>query len=221
MSSKVEKENVVEVEAKEPTFSDAEIKEKVSVLKSEIIKNKYKYNKKIEDIAKEIAINSMEYLDSETYLWVMYAYSLKYQAKGNKNAEQFCMLRMRSILRAANHKERKPKALTFVDNSSINEFIRNRIALICAPMDKIVKGVKRHFAFILVGIVAIFFCVLVFLLKTGIPMALGFISILLVVNYFLSFKKLGNNYVIEQTEKSKVFCKDKELIEFDLPVYLS
>lgn len=219
MSKEVELNEVVE-ESK-PQFTDEEIKEKVRVLKSEIIKNKYKYNKNIEEIAKEIAINSMEYLDSETYLWVMFAYSLKYHAKGNKNAEMFCMLRMRSIFRAENRKEKKPKALTFVKNDSINDYIRNRVALMCEPHDKIVKGVKKHFALIMSVILVIFFCVLLFLLKTGVMMALGFVSILLVVYYFANFKKLGNSYIIDQTEKTKVFSKDKELIEFDLPVYLS
>lgn len=69
-------EEEVEVE-EESQFSDEEIDTMLLTLKDELKTNNFKINDKAESIAKQIAKNSKDYLDNDTYLWTMFCIYIK------------------------------------------------------------------------------------------------------------------------------------------------
>ncbi|NCC53897.1 MAG: hypothetical protein EOM11_00200 [Erysipelotrichia bacterium] len=208
------------VEEEKATYSDSEIDEKVSFLKDCLKDNNYEASDMSNRIAKEIANNSKEYLDNDTFLWVMYAYALKYAKEENKNAERYCYIRMKNILDAEEGKDRKPRALTFVNNS-LNEKIKEEVALNTAFMNDVIKGIRKQFLVMEVIMLIIFAFVIKVLLSYTILMTIFFTFVVGAFNYAFTFKNLKKKYYVNQTNTSKSYCQDEELIEFDRPVAFS
>lgn len=203
-----------------PTYSDVEIDEKVSFLKDCLKDNDYEVNDMSIRVAKEIATNSKDYLDNDTYLWVMYAYAHKYKQEDNKNAERYCYIRMKNILDAELNKGRKPRALTFVPNT-LTDSIKEEVKENTKFMVDVVNGIKKQFFIMEIVMLAIFAFVLKVLLRYDILMTVIFTLVVGVFNYAFTFKNLKKKYYINQTNTSKSYCNDEELLEFDRPVSLS
>lgn len=203
-----------------PTYSDEEIDGKVSFLKDSLIDSNYEINDMAEHVAKEIATNSKDYLDNDTYLWVMYTYALKYAKEGNKNAERFCYIRMKNILDAEAGKGKKPRALTFISNT-LPENVRKEVEVNTEFMVDVVNGIKKQFFMMEVVMLVIFACVIKFLLNYDILMTIIFTLVVGVFNYLFTFNNLKKKYYINQTNTSKSYCNEEELIKFDQPVALS
>lgn len=202
------------------TYSDAEIDEKVAFLKDCLKDNHYEVNDMSNRVAKEIATNSKDYLDNDTYLWVMYTYAHKYKLEGNKNAERYCYIRMKNILDAEDNKSRKPRALTFISNT-LTDAIKEEVEKNTEFMIDVVNGIKKQFFLMEIVMLAIFAFVLKVLLRYDIMMTLIFTLVVGVFNYAFTFKNLKKKYYVNQTNTSKSYCNDEELLEFDRPVSLS
>lgn len=223
-------EEVIEVNPKDdgvkiPTFnevvySDEEIDAICGKMKEEIIKNDLHVDDVILKKAKTIARNSKDYLDNDTYLWVFYAYALKYEEEENPNAKRYCFVRMRSVLDAMKHKRTQQKALTFID-SDINDEMEQAIYDNTAFMDKEKRMMYKQFLKMQTMIMAIFVLVVKMLLHYSWIMTLVLCVFLFLINNFVTFRSLCTRYEKNQTEASKAFCKDEELKDFDLPVYNS
>ncbi len=211
-----EMEEVEQVE-EEPQFSDEEIDEKVRFLRDSIIDNNYESNDTIARLAKEIATNSKDYLDNDTYLWVMYAYALGYKADGNKNAERFCFIRMQDIIAAENGKDHKPKALTFIQDT-LDEHIRKEVVDQTAFMDDVVASIKKQFIMMEAVVLFVFVLILMFLLRYDILTTLVFTGAVALFNVLFTYRRLKKKFFLNQTNTSKSYCQDEELIRFDLPV---
>lgn len=203
-----------------PTYSDQEIDEKVSFLKDSLKDNEYEVNDMSIRVAKEIATNSKDYLDNDTYLWVMYVYARKYKQEDNKNAERYCYIRMKNILDAELNKGRKPRALTFISNT-LTDSIKEEVEKNTDFMIDVVNGIKKQFFIMEIVMLAIFAFVLKVLLRYDILMTVIFTLVVGVFNYAFTFKNLKKKYYINQTNTSKSYCNDEELLEFDRPVSLS
>lgn len=203
-----------------PTYSDQEIDEKVSFLKDSLKDNDYEVNDMCIRVAKEIATNSKDYLDNDTYLWVMYVYAHKYKLEDNKNAERYCYIRMKNILDAELNKERKPRALTFVSNT-LTDSIKDEVEKNTDFMIDVVNGIKKQFLIMqLVMLVIVAFVFKVFLRYDILVIAI-LTLITGLFSYSFTFKNLKKKYYINQTNTSKSYCNDEELLEFDRPVSLS
>lgn len=203
-----------------PTYSDEEIDEKVSFLKDSLKDNDYEVNDMSIRVAKEIATNSKDYLDNDTYLWVMYTYAHKYKQEDNKNAERYCYIRMKNILDAELNKGRKPRALTFISNT-LTDAIKEEVEKNTDFMIDVVNGIKKQFFIMELVMLAIFAFVLKILLRYDIVMTAIFTLVVGLFNYAFTFKNLKKKYYINQTNTSKSYCNDEELLEFDRPVSLS
>jgi len=212
-------EEEVEVE-EESQFSDEEIDTMLLTLKDELKTNNYKINEKAESIAKQIAKNSKDYLDNDTYLWTMFAYTLKYQKENNVNAERYCYIRMKDVLNAMNKKRPQQKALTFKD-SDLPEFVIQKSYQDTAFMENEIKNLGGQFIKIEIGIGFLFFAIVKFIFKYSWVVTIAMILLMLYINYRVSYKSIVKKYISEQTKACQNFCKDKELTQFDLPVYNS
>ena len=212
-----DEENIVEEVEVEPQFSDEEVDEKIAFLKDCIIDNNYESNDTIARLSKELATNSKEYLDNDTYLWIMYAYALGYKASGNKNAERFCFIRMSDVMNAENGKEKKPKALTFKQNT-LNEHIVKEVVDNTAFMDDVVAGIKKQFVIMEAVVLLVFVLILTFLLNYDIVTTLLFTVVVALFNVLFTYRRLKKKFFINQTNTSRSYCQDEELLHFDLPV---
>lgn len=213
-------EEVESVVEEKPSFSDDEIDQKVNELQSELKENGFKANDKVKDLAKTIAQNSKDYLDNNTYLWVMYAYAMKYKEEENKNAERFCYIRMMSVMDASEGKGKKQKALTF-ESLNITDNMRNDVAEHTAFMKKAASSLKKQFLLMELVMLLVFVVLMVFIFRYSFIVTVAFCALLLFANYMMTYRSLFDRYYKEQTEASKTHCQDQELIEFDLPVFLS
>ncbi|MDD3049131.1 MAG: hypothetical protein PHQ89_04050 [Bacilli bacterium] len=203
-----------------PTYTDEEIDEKVVFLKDCLKDNNYEVNDMILRVAKEIAANSKDYLDNDTYLWVMYAYAHKYAQEDNKNSERFCYIRMKNILDAEVGNARKPQALTFVKNTltaSIKEEVEHNTAF----MNDVINGIKKQFFMMELVMLVVFAIIIKLILRYDLIMTLVFTAIVGVFNYLFTFRNLKKKYLVNQTNTSKSYCNDDEILAFDRPVSLS
>lgn len=213
-------EPIEEVHEEKYFHSDEKIDEMVTTLSEELKANDYSANAKCQNLAKEIAENSKEYLDNNTYLWVMYTYAMKYKQEENKNAERFCFIRMMKVLDASEGKGKKQKALTF-NPINISETMRNEVSEKTAFMKIAAKSLKKQFLLMELVMMLIFVGLMYFIFHYSFLVTLGFCALLLMVNYMMTYRSLFERYYKEQTEASKGHCQDQELIDFDLPVLLS
>lgn len=201
----------------EPQFTDQEVDEKVRFLKDSIIDNNYQSNETIARLAKELAQNSKEYLDNDTYLWVMYAYALGYRESDNKNAERFCFIRMSDVIAAENGKEHKPKALTFTANT-LDEHILKEVVDNTAFIEDVVAGIKKQFIMMEAVVLLVFVLILMFLLRYDLMTTLLFTGAVALFNVLFTYRRLKRKFFLNQTNTSKSYCQDEELLQFDLPV---
>lgn len=202
------------------TYSDEEIDEKVSFLKDCLKDSDYVATDMSMRVAKEIALNSKEYLDNDTFLWVMYAYALKYAKEDNKNAERYCYIRMKNILDAEEGKARQPQALTFKKNT-LTAAIKTAVEENTAFMKDVVKNIQKQFFIMEIVMLVIFIFIIKVLFRYDLMLTLIFTVIVGFVNYTFTYRNLKKKYYINQTNTSKSYCNDEELVVFDEPVALS
>ena len=200
---------------KEPLFTDEEIDKKVKVMKEKYRKEGYTYALSL--LAKEIAENSKEYLDNDTYYWVMYIYSLKYQHEDNPNAERYILVRLSAVLATENKPKKQPKALTFV-TSDLDEDIRTRIKGETYFLKEDMKKLRREFTIMEVGILVLFAVIFHFLFDFSIAYSVGVAVIAGALNFLVSYRGIEKNYLEQAVKANKEYCHDQEIMDFDLPV---
>ncbi len=211
-------EEVVEtIPMEEVEYSDEEIDAMLVTLKCAI---QEKDNLRMNELAKKMAINSKDYLDNDTYLWVMYAYSLRYLAEENTNAARYCYIRMKDVLEATIGKRKKQKALTFIDTTLPTEVI-TKVYEETEFMVTTLAKVRNQFLMMQVFLVAMFFVLIHFILGYDVYLAVFFSLGLFFLNVKLTFTNIKNKYIQSQTDASKSYSEDDELFEFDLPVKMS
>ncbi len=169
------------------------------------------------EMAQKIAVNSKEYLDCDTYLWVMYTYSLTYKNEDNQNAWRYCCIRMKEVLEASKGNSQKQKALTFVP-ITLSEAVINNTYEACEFMEVTKKQIRNQFFMMQAGLMAIFLFVIKVILSYSWLYAIGFSGVLFILNVKLTYGSLKGKYVVNQTNACKEYAKNDELIAFDLPV---
>lgn len=211
----VEEENC----QKNPAFSDEEMDAMREQLKLILQKQNYTSSKKSEQLAKSMAINSKDYLDNDTYLWVMYAYALQYQKNNNGNGENFCYLKMRDVLEAEQGRRKKMAALTFKENT-LPEHVNLKVQEKTKFMDEELHRIKKKFFALELGMIAVVALIMVIVFQYSIMMAFAIAMIAGVANILFSYHNLLKKYQNEQIRAIKPYC-DEELIQFDYPVSVS
>lgn len=204
----------------EPAFTDEEIDQKVVELKQLLAAQDFSASAQSDALAKEIAINSKDYLDNDTYLWTMYAYALHYRTldtREGRNAERFCFIRMKAILEAEKNKKQRPAALTFVSNT-LNQNIIEEIKTNTAFLKEVYKTLFLQFVGMMVAMMFMFVSLFFFVFHYSWTNVLMYCGIIAVMAYFWTFKNLKRKFLEDQTNASREFCEDEELLTFDLPV---
>lgn len=212
-------EEVLETFESEIELSDEEIDTLLVQLKEKFNISKAS-NEEIEAIARTIALHSKEYLDSDTYLWVFYIYACKYKREGKKNAERYCYMRLKTVLDAEKGKSKKPEALSFLENTLPKEVVIKADEE-TEFVNVHIQGIKKTFLMIVAVMVVIFFLVMHFLLKMDLLITLLFSVGLLIVNFLTTYRGLSSKFIKNQTVASRDHCDDEELLDFDLPVFMS
>lgn len=212
-------EEVLETLVEEETISDEEVDALVITMKEKYQENNAS-NEEIEAIAKTIAKNSKEYLDSETYAWVMYIYACKYAREKNGNAQRFCFMRLKQMLDIENKKASVPEALTFT-TFGIPASAKQQIEGETAFVKEHIVSIGKSFMMMLMVVVVIFFLVMYFFLKMDLWLTVMFSAGLVLINYFTTYRGLGKKFIYRQTLASRNHCEEEELIAFDLPVLMS
>ncbi len=213
----VELEELETIDVEETSYTDEEIQTMFASFKEDFTKNAYEHREETFQVAQQIASNSMDYLDSDTYLWVMYAYAQKYAHEENPDAQRFCHIRMRDVLDAQNGKRKKHLALTFVE-TTLPESIKEIVTLETNFIDDITAKIKKRMIMMQIIMVTIFMVVLYLMLGYSIVMTLGFGVALFAINYRLSIVSVVRKFRTNQTTFSKEKVSDEELVQFDLPV---
>lgn len=222
-----EKNNeIIDVEVSEETvneqkYSDAEIDEMRNQLKELIISNNYKTNEDIENLSEKIAYNSKDYLDDETYFWVMYAYGLRYKGKEDKeskNSYNFILAELYNYFKMKDGKKRRAQALTFKEEFVVDEKLKAEILKDCSFIEDTIKKTRRKFLFMEIGMGLIFAAVAIFFVKISVISALLIAAGITAINYFISIRNIERTYLMEQVRTSKSYCNDEEIKDFDLPV---
>lgn len=200
-------------------FSDDEIDGMVRQLKSLIINSNYMHTSEIEQLAYKIAINSKEYLDNETYMWVMYAYSLKYDLT-NPKAKIFTLLRIRNLIEGMNNKTRKARALNYHD-FKIDENIKRDAFENTKFINKVISKARIQFLSMEAVLAIAFVLIAIYLINLNLASAIGIGIAVVLCNYFLSFANVKKNFINNELYKYRNAVKDEELLKFDLPVFNS
>lgn len=226
----METKEIIEVEVEEEvlasdaapveTYSDEEIDEMTNQMKALIRANHYVSNDEIEALAKKIAHNSKDYLDSDTYLWTMYAYALRYRKMDDtngRNAERFCFLRMNEVMKHFSKKKGRPEALTFVP-STLDERIVQEVDENTAFLQEIYKKLLKQFIGMELAMIFMLVSILLFIFHYDWFSIVIYCLIMAVLAYMFSYRSLKSKFLADQLSASKEFCHDEELLEFDLPV---
>ena len=206
-----EAEEIIDLDSE---YSDEEIDSMCLSLKAELNSNNIESAYKI---AQKIAKNSKEYLDNDTYLWTMYAYSLFYKDAGNVNAQRWCEIRMKDVIDAMKNKRLKQKALTFVDTDFPIE-VMHEIENNTSFMEREIQSLGKQFVKVELTLGAAFLILVKFVFKYSWLLSFGMIALLMYVNYRVSYKSLVKRYISEQTKACKNFVNDSIIENFDLPV---
>lgn len=202
----------------ETTYTDEQIDEMLVKLKRILSSDGYTLD--AFEIAKKIAINSKDYLDNDTYLWVFYTYALKYEQEDNKNARRYCFIRMKDVLNASNNKKKKPKALTFVPVTLDNSVIELSYEQ-CQFMEDTLSRISKQYLIMQCCLVLVFFSVIKFVLLYSWLYSICFSGGLFLLNLFMTSNNIRKKYIKNQTDASKSYVSDEELTTFDFPVSIS
>lgn len=209
---KVDIETEDATENEEIQFDEKQAIDKTRELAESIKNSNYSFNYKIENLARELACADIAELHADTYLWVMYAYALKYN-NGNPNAKLYIAVRMKEIIDQCMDKETKTKLLIFNKNE-LDKHMLNDVETTVAQVDKQIKKMRKTYA-ILEIILAVLFVLLVVTLTGLNPFIAILIAVIVVgINYFLSFGNIVKRMKNEQAMSSRQYCKDHEIKEF-------
>lgn len=180
----------------------------------------YVYDAHIQDDLHTLLLQAKEDMDANSLTKLLFMCGRKYEQEGNKNARSYCAMRMQEIKdQCAGKKKHKPSLLqlnTIEENATREKFISDYTAFI----QPVVEDMSKKLGLITLGMFALLFVFLVFILKISYVIALVEAVVVGIFVYFMNRKRLPDMFWRKQLEVLAQHI-EPDLAQLDAPIRFS